>query len=201
MIQEPMTPEERSRLLRTEADEVLESIRLRELCAPVGELTPTGSYYLDLMMYPDVDLYLPPTTPETLLGIAAEIAKDTRVQRINYIRGGPADLADGLYIKPVITYGDWERPWKIDIWSLPPAVVERKQAELDDFAARMTPHHRTIILDTKYRLLTPEGRTPIFSGIFIYKAVIDRGLEDLDQIIEYLSANGVALRAVHYEVT
>jgi len=188
-----MTPQDRSRALRAEADEVLELIRLGELCAPVGELTPTGSYYLDLMMYPDVDLYLPPTAPETLLGIAAEIAKDARVQRINYIRGGPGDLADGLYIKPVVAYGDWGRPWKIDIWSLPPAVVERKQAELDDLAARMTPRHRAVILDTKYRLLTDQGRTPIFSGIFIYKAVIDNGLEDLGQIVDYLRANGVAV--------
>ncbi len=188
-----MTPEERSRALRTEADEVLELIRLRELCAPVGELTPTGSYYLDLMMYPDVDLYLPPTTPETLLRIAAEIAKDTRVQRINYIRGGPGDLKDGLYIKPVLAHGDWGRPWKIDIWSLPPDVVGRKQAELDDLSARMAPHHRAIILNTKYQLLTDEGRTPMFSGIFIYQAVIDNGLEELHDVVEYLKANGVAL--------
>ncbi len=188
-----MTPDDRSRALRQEADQVLDLIRLQELCAPLGTLMPTGSYFMDLMMYPDVDLYLPPTTPQKLLGVAVELSKHDCVQRINYIRGGPGDLKDGLYLKPVVTHGRWERPWKIDIWSLPSSVVEKKQAELDDMRTRMTPEHRAVILDTKYRLLTDAGRTPMFSGIHIYKAVIDNGLAELNDIVEFLKRNGITL--------
>ena len=164
-----MTPDDRSHALRAEADDVLKLIRLQDLCAEIGELTPTGSYFMDLMMYPDVDLYLPPTAPEMLLGVAAELSKLHCVQRINYIRGGPGDLKDGLYLKPVVEHGRWERPWKIDIWSLPSATVEKKQAQLENLKSRMTPTHRAVILHAKYRLLTDAGRTPIFSGIYIYR--------------------------------
>jgi hypothetical protein len=55
----------------------------------------------------------------------------------------------------------------------------------------MTGDHRRRILDCKYRLLTAAGRTPMFSGIFIYRAVIDRGMTELDQIVAYLKENGI----------
>jgi len=188
-----MTPDERSRALRSEADHVLELIRLPEVCAPIGALTPTGSYFMDLMMYPDVDLYLPPTSVEMLLGLASDLAKLDCVQGINYFRGGPGDLKDGLYLKLYVAHGRWERLWKIDIWSLPPAVVEMKQAELQRLESRMTPEHRATILETKHHLLTDEGRTPMFSGIYIYKAVIDDGLHQLDDIVRALRSNGIGV--------
>ena len=186
-----MTPEERSRALRAEADVVLELVHLRDHCAPIGELAPTGSYFMDLMMYPDIDVYLPPTTPEALLGVAVELSRYQCVQRMNYIRGEPGELADGLYLKPVVTYGNWERPWKIDIWSLPMAVIEHKQAELADLKARMTPAQRGLILHFKRELLNAAGRTPMYSGIFIYKAVIDRGLATLAEVCRFLRDSGV----------
>ena len=69
-----MTPDERSKALRQQADEVLDLIHLHAHCARIGNVIPTGSYFLDLMMYPDIDLYLPPTTPEKLLTVAAELS-------------------------------------------------------------------------------------------------------------------------------
>lgn len=172
---------------------MLALLRLQELCAPIGTLTPSGSYFMDLMMYPDVDLYLPPTTPERLLGVALELAKQDCVSKIAYERGGEGLLKDGLYLKPVVHHGDWGRPWKIDIWSLPLSVIETRQAELTGLKTRMTPEHRAIILDTKFRLLTNAGRTPMFSGIYIYKAVIGRGLKELEDIVQFLKDNGIAL--------
>lgn len=186
-----MTPEERSQLLRREADEVLGVIRLREHCAHIGEIIHTGSYFMDLMMYPDLDLYLPLVKAEDLMRVAVSVSSYDSVNRINFIRSGPGDLKDGLYIKPVIQHGDWGRPWKIDIWSLPVALIKNKQEQLSDLKDRMTPKDRELILETKYRLLTPDGRTPMFSGLYIYEAVIDHGLSELEAIVEYLKKNGI----------
>jgi hypothetical protein len=186
-----MIPEERSRALRQQADEVLALIHLREHCAPIGSIIPTGSYFLDLMMYPDVDLYLPPTTSEKLLAVGAELSRYDCVRKLNFEKGGPGDLATGLYIKPVVAFGAWERPWKIDIWSLPLAVIEKKQAQLADLKRRMTEEHRRDILDCKARLLNAAGRTPMFSGIYIYRAIIDHGMKDPEQIIGFLRRNGI----------
>ena len=87
-----MTPEDRSRALRQEADEVLDLIRLQELCAPLGQLMPTGSYFMDLMMYPDIDFNLPLTTPEKLLSVGVELSKLECVRKVRYRRGGSGDL-------------------------------------------------------------------------------------------------------------
>ena len=74
-----MTSEERATTLRRQADEVLQAIHLGEHCARIGIPIPTGSYFLDLMMYPDVDLYLPPTTAENLVTLGAELTRSACV--------------------------------------------------------------------------------------------------------------------------
>jgi hypothetical protein len=186
-----MTPEEKAQCLRKEADKVLEMVHLKEHCAPIGKTVPTGSYFLDLMMYPDIDLYLPPTTPEGLLTVAMKLVEYDCVKEIVFQKGGPGDLAKGFYLKPVIEHGSWERPWKIDIWSLPLDVVEKKQKELSDIKDRITPVHRRLILEYKYSILTEKKRTPMFSGIYIYRAVMNLGLKDFNEITEYLRENGI----------
>jgi hypothetical protein len=188
-----MTPEERSRILRREADEVLDLIGLSRLTAPIGPLMPTGSYFMDLMMYPDVDINLPLTAPEKLMSIGVELSKLKCVKKLRFLRGKDGPLKDGFYLKPEIEYGDWGRLWKIDIWSLPASILEKVRAEMIDLKRRMTVAHRAIILHTKYRLLNAEGRTPMFSGIFIYRAVIDHGMTEQDEIDEYLIESGIVL--------
>ena len=188
-----MNTEARSRALREEADAVLRRIRLHERCALIGEITPTGSYFMDLMMYPDIDLYLPPTTTRRLLALGAELAAYPFVKKLNFQKGMPGELAEGLYLKPVIEHGEWGRPWKVDIWSLDPALIARKQAELQSLKDRMTPEQRRRILDYKFSILTDENRTPMFSGIFIYRAIIDRGLESDSDITAFLRENGIGV--------
>ena len=82
-------------------------------------------------------------------------------------------------------------PLRFDIWSLPESVIQKKQAVLIDYKERMTAEHRDRILDFKLRLLTQEGRTPMFSGFHIYRAVIDHDVHDLDQVILFLKENGI----------
>jgi len=186
-----MNPVERSAKLKKEADELLRDIRLEELCRDIGKVTPTGSYYLDLMIYPDIDLYLPPAIPRQLFQIAAHLVENHPVVRVNFLNGGSGPLKDGLYIKPVIAVGSWERPWKIDIWAVAQSFIDDKTAELDSFVERMTPEQRELILNYKYAILNEEGRTPMFSGIYIFRAVIDHGLSRFSDISGYLRENPI----------
>jgi hypothetical protein len=188
-----MNPEERSLILRQEADEVLDLIDLSRLAAPIGPLMPTGSYFMDLMMYPDIDIDLPLAAPEKLMGIGVELSKLECVKKLSFLRGKDGPLKGGFYLKPEIEYGDWGRLWKIDIWSFPAPILEKAQTEIADLKGRMTLAHRAIILDTKYRLLNDEGRTPMFSGIFIYRAVINLGMTEQAEIETYLTENGIIL--------
>jgi hypothetical protein len=188
-----MTPEERSNALKQEADVVMKMINLEKHCEYIGKPVLTGSYFMDLMMYPDIDLYLPVTMPDTLLSLAMQFAKYDCVRKINFEKGGPGDLAKGLYLKPMIEYGNWGRLWKIDIWSLSPEIVQKKQKDLLYLKTRMTPEQRKCILEYKYSILNESGRTPMFSGIYIYQAVINLGMMDFNDITEYLRNNNISI--------
>ncbi|MCJ7544160.1 MAG: hypothetical protein MUP47_06280, partial [Phycisphaerae bacterium] len=118
---------------------MLELIRLREHCAGIGELMPTGSYFLDLMMYPDIDIYLPPASVQGMMALGARLAEYECVKELKLDKGWAEeneDLAGGLYLKAVVAHGHWERRWKIDIWSLPTAISAKKQQELVDLKGR-----------------------------------------------------------------
>ena len=103
------------------------------------------------------------------------------------------ELSRGFYMKPLIDYGNWGRQWKIDIWSLPGRMVDKKMAELQDLKACMTREQKKLILDYKYSILTDQGRTPMFSGIFIYRAVINCGMTGFDDITKYLRKHGIKI--------
>ena len=188
-----MNPSERSRNLKVEADALLAKIDLATLCAPIGNITPTGSYFLDLMMYPDIDLYLPPAKPAQLFNIVSHLAENYPVVRVSYEQGGPGALANALYIKPVIAVGDWERPWKIDIWAADEDFIQQKTAELQTLASKMSSAQRNLILEYKYAVLNDKGRTPTFSGIFIYRAIVDHGMEDFAEITQFLRDNSIRI--------
>jgi len=188
-----MKPTERSSELKKEADKLLRDIRLAERCREIGVLTPVGSYYLDLMIYPDIDLYLPPAKPSQLFQIAAQLVENHPVIRVNFINGGPGPLKNSLYIKPVIAVGNWGRPWKIDIWATDQAFIDEKIAELQRFKERLTPELRELIIDYKFSILNEEGRTPVFSGIYIYQAVLDHSLRQFSEITAFLREHSIKI--------
>ena len=193
MGETPTDPIERSAALRREADVVMREVRLHAIVAPYGRVMPQGSYYLDLMMYPDIDLFIPPVSIEQLFAIGAQLAASGLVTQVRFDKCALETLPGGLYLQPRVRYGDWGRPWKIDIWSVDGAVAERQAAELERFKRKLTKPLREQILRYKHSILNKEHRTPVFSGYFIYKAFLDEGMTDFDAVTRYLIANGVEM--------
>jgi hypothetical protein len=188
---------ERAAKLRQEAELVMQAVRLEELLRPYGGMTPTGSYFLDLMVYPDIDLYMPKVSIRQLLEIGGRLAECSIVNQVLFEKSDLPSLPGGLYLKPRIDYGDWGRPWKIDIWSLEAELIAEKMGPMRQFVAGLTPALREQILRYKTSLLNDEHRTPRFSGYFIYKAFIDEGLSDFGQVTQYLIDNGIELEPSH----
>jgi len=146
-----MLPLERASQLRKEADVVLGLIGLSDIFRPYGKVFPSGSYFLDVMAYPDIDLYITKVTLDQLFAIGAQIAKSELVIQVVIEKtDDPLHMPGGLYLKPRIKYGDWGRPWKIDIWSLSDGVIQAKMAEMDHFLSKLTPELRLAII--RYKL-------------------------------------------------
>jgi hypothetical protein len=59
------------------------------------------------------------------------------------------------------------------------------------FKAAMTESLRERIIRYKNTILTPAGRTPMYSGIFIYRAFVDEGLSDFGDVTRSLIAHGI----------
>jgi hypothetical protein len=193
MNESPIDPLERSAALRQEADLVLEQVRLHEILRPYGRIVPTGSYYLDVMAYPDIDLYISKVSIEELFAIGGQFAACERVFQVIFEKSRTADLPGGLYLKPRIEYGAWGRPWKIDIWSLDDGVIEAKMEPMLRFEREMTAELRERILRYKVSILTESHRTPMYSGYYVYRAFIDEGLTDFDEVTHYLVEHGIQM--------
>ncbi len=189
-----MLPFERSDKLRLEADFVLGLIRLDDILRPYGKVFPTGSYFLNVMVYPDIDLYIPKVSIDQLFMIGARIASCELVTQVVFERtDDPVNLPGGLYLKSRVSYGEWGRPWKIDLWSLEEKVILNKMADMHNFQVKLTPALREQIVRYKLSVMTSQKRTPMYSGYYIYKAFIEEGLEDFESVTQYLVSNGIQM--------
>jgi hypothetical protein len=191
-----MLPIERSDILRHEAGLILAMISLDDILRPYGRVFPTGSYFLDVMVYPDIDLYIPKVSIDQLFTIGAQIASCGLVTQVVFERTvDPVNMPEGLYLKSRVKYGDWGRPWKIDIWSLEEMIILNKMAIMHNFQEKMTPGLREQIIRYKLSIMTSQKRTPMYSGYYIYKAFIDEGLADFDIVTQYLISNGIQIES------
>jgi hypothetical protein len=184
---EPLALAER---LHQQAGQLLSDIRLAEIIAPYGPITPTGSYFLNVMVYPDIDVYLPRLSIEQLFAVGGQLAQAEGIVQVVFEQNDDM-MPGGLYLKLRIANDTWGRPWKIDLWSLDPDLREEKMAPMRYFLSCLTPELRLQIIRYKLSVLTPAGRTPMYSGFFIYKAFIEQGLTDFEQVTRYLVANGI----------
>ena len=189
-----MLPLEHANKLKSEADYVLKLVRMEEILQSYGCVYPTGSYFLDVMVYPDIDLYLTEVSLGQLFEIGAQIAAGERVSQVVFEKSDdPVELPEGLYLKTRVNYGEWGRPWKIDLWSLAHNVIQRKMEAMIHFQQKMTPLMRQQIVRYKLSVLTSQKRTPMYIGYYIYKAFIDEGLTDFESINRFLISNGIQL--------
>lgn len=171
----------------------MQEIHLQNILQPYGPVFSTGSYFLDVMVYPDIDLYIPLLSIEQLFTIGGQLASSNNVIQVKFEKSFLENLPGGLYLNCRVEYGDWERPWKIDIWSLDDVTLNHQMEPVLSFKNKLTAEKRAQIIRYKMSILTEEKRTPRYSGYFIYKAFLDECLNDPEQVTAYLIANGIKM--------
>ena len=97
-MSQSLDPVERAAALRQEADSVLRKVKLYKIVGAYGQVVPTGSYYLDVMMYPDIDLYISKVSIEELFDIGAQLAKCEMVYQVVFEKSRMPQLPEGLYL-------------------------------------------------------------------------------------------------------
>jgi len=184
--------------LRREAHEILFERGMDAILQPHGRVLYIGSYVLDTMAWPDLDIEIvlepDPVSTDHFFDIGKEIAKMDDVVSMkfdNYFDWPHPRLPRGLYWRIRLDMGTRPVPWKIDLWAVGEKEIAKTQAGMERIRAALTKETRKRIIDIKHALLTPEGRTPILSGYHIYEAVLFKGLREEKEIREYLRGQGI----------
>ena len=184
--------------LRAEADQIIYGGGIDDLLQAYGDVFYTGSYFLDVMAWPDIDITMAldhdPYSIEAFFELGAKIARIDNVislKFINFFMPDARNLPEGLYWGTRLNAENRSIPWKIDLWAKDKEALEEDRRAMQRTRQMMDEEARKLILEVKYSLLTPEGRTPPLSGRHIYRAVLFEGLRKKEEILAYLNEVGV----------
>jgi len=172
-----------SKTRRIEADQLLEKSELIPLLKQFGEVVITGSYKHDLMLTPDLDLYV--ITPNDTFKTAAEInSKMVQQQKWNgymlfdWHQFRKPYFPDSYYVGAQTPFAG--NVWRADIW-----VLNELTQNIVDFNKWITENfkeeHRIPILKIKNERDLQKSMT---SSYDIYKAVIENNAKSLNDVIK-----------------
>ena len=189
--------DQRDQAIRTEADGLLGTKGLRGLLEDYGTPHVTGSYAMHLMTWRDLDIYLeaPNLSVESFFRLGGRIASclapvrmSFRNERINRTPNLPLGLYWGVYL------GDERKgAWKIDIWAVDSEECERQLQFNRRLAAALTPSFRRKILSIKQACWKDPGYRKAYTSQDIYRAVIEQGIEDVDDFKDLMKGRGVRI--------
>ncbi|HUV38746.1 MAG TPA: hypothetical protein VMY39_03990 [Planctomycetota bacterium] len=186
--------------LHREADEILYRRGVDAILQSFGRVHYTGSYALNLMAWPDIDITMvldgDPYSFDNFFEMGKQLAAVEGVDKIEYwnsLNWDVANLPKGLYWGVRCKTATREVPWKIDVWATNEAEFRSNQQLMKRLAGEITDEARKLIVEVKHAMLTPEGRTPQGSGYYIYEAVLFKGLRAARDIREYLKQHGINL--------
>ena len=190
----------KSKQLRLEAERLLIHHGINETLSAYSDVFYTGSYALDLMAWPDIDIEISllndPYNKEAFLEIGKKIGQlqDIISMKFSDHYHFPVEpLPHGLYWNIRIANSIWDVPWKIDLWALKPEEIQKHKKDMQATNQALNHSNRKLIIEIKTSLLNNEGRTPILSGYHIYQAVLVHGLQKRNEVIGYLLQKGVQL--------
>ena len=153
----------------------------------------TGSFALDLMVCPDLDVYIPDDQAQNLFRLAEAIYQNNLTDELYIQKGATLGMPHAQHVQVRTNLRAERAKWKIDIWVLGRHVIAEEQAQIDSIKARLDDSSRKEIIELKKALLQPNGFTPKYSGIYIYKAFLDEGIRDLAALKQHLRSKGIAL--------
>jgi hypothetical protein len=189
---------EKASLLKESGKKLLDSKKIVEELSKFGHVKFTGSYALDLMVWPDIDMQveIDANTHDRIRvfsDLAYKFLQDSdfkNVKLINFTPGKKPGMPTGMYMGLTCKHNG--QSWKIDIWALDPEHIHNNVNYMNQVELKLTKNLKEFIIDWKHKLLR-DGRIPQFGSYMLYKAVLFEGMKGDDEILKYLTENGVKL--------
>ena len=179
------------RLLRTEAEALLESRGLRTLLEQYATIHVVGSYALELMVWRDLDVLMdaPGITVNEFFELGGRIAAMLSPWKMFFTnnrdhQGTPSDPR-GLYWG--IRLGDIKTgAWKIDLWAFETEQSREKLLECQHLKSRLSQQSRLTILRLKSQLWHDSRYRDQVTSQDIYDAVLGHQAQSLADFWSYV---------------
>lgn len=174
-----------SRQVKQHADALLQEAGLVAQLQNYGEVLFTGSYAIDLMVNRDIDLYVvhPELVEERVLDALRSLIQQSFFHGYLYydfLKHPSVGFPSGYYIGLKLPFRD--EAWKLDIWFLS-ADREGRLQQIQEMNA-LNDSQRLAIL--RFKHLAIERQLKV-SGMFIYDAVLRRGITDEQVFLEEIA--------------
>jgi len=179
--------QERAAQIRREGDTVLHERGLFAMARRLGETFVGGSYFFDLMVWRDLDLYI--KAPDVSIGdffsLGAAVTERFGAWKSFFTDNRACDPS-GLYWG--IRLGDLRQgAWKFDIWAVDAARFDHTVLQAHQFVDRLTADSRDAILRIKAQYWDDPRYRGTITSAAIYEAVLDSGVRTVADFETYMA--------------
>lgn len=183
-----------SNQLHEEASSILNKEGLLPLLCSYGTTRVIGSYALNTMTWPDIDISMELPNAQAIdlfFDIGKTITSKFQIMKMSYsnqfIRGLPG-FDHGLYWGIQLRYANTQ--WKVDLWGYDKQSYKLHMSEFDELQKRLLPIDRSTILQIKYPIShRPDYRGDVYNSMAIYRAILKDKVRSLEEFETWIERN------------
>lgn len=185
-----MNPEIKNSKIISEANYILNELGLYNVLKKYGKTFVTGSYFLQLMTWRDLDIYIDFSNmkDEHFFKLGYDLSALLKPYRMSYrnelIEKTP-NLPKGLYWGIYTNSIDSDK-WKIDIWAVDSKQFNQFKLEIKELNSQIDNVKRTYIMDIKSSICNHSQYRRQLYSVDIYNAVINENVKSIGEFKTWL---------------
>lgn len=172
-----------SQKIKMQADSILNETGLIDILTEFGTPRIIGSYAMDLMYNPDLDIIVTSdNTRNSSVKALGKIVEKRICQKLEYgdfVKFKREERPEGYIIVLKIEVDGTK--WEVEIWFLSDA--EKEEKDVHRIISSMTPDKKDKILEFKYLADKNSITKHSISSLDIYEAVMDNNIDDFDVFV------------------
>ena len=173
-------------ILKSSGDKILYGEGLLNILSTLGEVKIVGSYDLDLLVNPDIDITIKVEEYdiEKYFQVCTKIAQSIKPKRIKYVDQSIAKFKafpfeSGLFLGLTIPREDFE--WGVDIWLFTPEIFEERIKFHNMIKEKLNTTNKETLLRIKKDIYKESN----YKSIDLYNAVLDDNINSIDEFYSW----------------